>query len=183
MENIAQKLTNNNNIYEINYDFDKYRKNYHTLFTNKQEEMRIRYNNLHEIINILNKYKIEHWLQGKTMLGICMYQALLKNDSDEDIGLDHKNIIKICDLVIPELIKIGFNVIRATKNNSMVTVMRNNRYLDFCFFRTRNNTYFYEKKIFPLHFYSNIKTIRINHFLYSVPEKYKEICEYSYNIK
>ena len=58
----------------------------------------------------------------------------------------------------------------------------NNRYLDFCFFRTNNDVYFYEQKRFPKHFYNEIITINVNDFTYSVPKKYKEICKYSYNI-
>ncbi len=183
MQTISQILTNNNDIYEINYNFVEYKKNYNTYFNNKEQEMNVRYQNIQDIINILNKHNIEHWLQGKTMLGISKFNKLLENDSDEDIGLDHKNILPICIIIIPELIKLGFKVIRATKNNSMVSVMRNNRYLDFCFFQTNNkNEYFYELKRFPRHFYDNIITIEVNNFKYNIPEKYKEICKFSYNI-
>lgn len=182
MENIAQILTNNRNILEINYDFNKYRINHNSFFKTKQDELKVRYENLQDIITVLNKYKIQYWLQGKTMLGICKYSKLLENDSDEDIGLDYKSIFTICNKVIPELNKIGFKVIRATKNNSMVSVIRNNRYLDFCFFRSTETEYFYEQKRFPKHFYDNIITINVNNFSYCIPKKYNEICKYSYNI-
>jgi hypothetical protein len=182
MQKISQILTNNKNISEINYDFNNYKKNYHNYFKNKEEEMTIRYNNLHDIINILNKHNIEHWLQGKTMLGISIYKQLLIDDSDEDIGLDNKYILPICKIVIPELEELGFKIIRATKNNSMLSVIRNNRYLDFCFFKTNKDIYYYEKKIFPKDFYTNIIKINVNNFTYCVPEKFKEICKYSYNI-
>ena len=182
MEYISQIITKNINIHEITYDFNNYKQKHDTFFNNKQHEMEIRYNNIHDIINVLNKHNIEHWLQGKTMLGISKYGELLENDSDEDIGLDHKNILSICNIVIPELTQLGFKVIRATKNNSMVSVMRNNRYLDFCFFRTNNDEYFYEQKRFPKRFYENITTINVNNFTYNVPDKYNEICKYSYNI-
>tara|TARA_B100000963_G_C22395617_1_gene566485 strand:- start:227 stop:775 length:549 start_codon:yes stop_codon:yes gene_type:complete len=182
MKTIAQLLTNNINITEINYDFNAYKRNYKNYFKNKNEELKVRYNNLHDIINILNKHNIEHWLQGKTLLGISIFNQLLVNDSDEDIGLDHIHIVKICKFVIPELEKIGFKVIRATKKNSMVSVMRNNRYLDFCFFRTKNKEYYYENKKFPKLFYSKIINLNINGFTYNVPERYKDICKFSYNI-
>ena len=182
METISQILTKNLNITEINYDFNLYKKNYHTYFQNKEQELNVRYNNLHDIINILNKYNIKHWLQGKTLLGISIYGKLLINDSDEDIGLDYTNIKNVCNFVVPELEKIGFKVIRATQNNSMLSVMRNNRYLDFCFFRTQNDTYYYEKKIFPKSFYGNIINFKANEFTYSIPQMYKEICKFSYNV-
>tara|TARA_B100000900_G_scaffold409495_1_gene425529 strand:- start:1526 stop:2074 length:549 start_codon:yes stop_codon:yes gene_type:complete len=182
METIAQILTKNKDIQEINYDFATYKKKYHTYFNNKVEEMQVRYNNLHTIIEILNKHNIEHWLQGKTMLGIAKYKKLLINDSDEDIGLDNKNIKKICNIVIPELLNLGFKVIRATKNNSMVSVMKDKRYLDFCFFSTYNEFYYYEKKIFPKIFFNKIIEITVNGYKYKVPKKYKEICKYSYNV-
>jgi hypothetical protein len=182
MNKIAQILTNNINITEINYDFNSYRSRHHLFFKNKKHELQIRYTNLHDVINVLNKYNILHWLQGKTMLGIHKYKGLLKNDTDEDIGTDFSNIKKICVDVIPKLQQIGFKVIRATKNNSMVTVMRNNRYIDICFFRTIKDKYYYEKKIFPKAFYNTFMITNVNDFKYNIPEKADEICKYSYNI-
>lgn len=180
-KNISQIITNNDDIKEINYNFEKYRQKHDTFFENKEHEMEIRYQNIQDVITILNKYNIEHWLQGKTMLGISKYKKLFENDTDEDIGLDHTNILKICKEVIPELIKKGFKIIRATRNNSMLTVMRNCRYIDLCFFRIDGDKYYYEKKIFPKYFYDNIIKINVNGFEYNIPEKYKDIIKYSYN--
>ena len=86
MNNISQILTNNINIREITYDFNNYKIKHNTFFKNKEHEMKIRYENLHDIINILNKHNIEYWLQGKTMLGISKYGQLIKNDSNNSIG-------------------------------------------------------------------------------------------------
>ena len=118
MKTISQILTKNDSILSIEFNFDEYKKK--IFFNNKKDELKVRYNNLHDIINTFNKYNVIYWLQGKTMLGIYKYNKLIENDSDEDIGTDSSNILFICQKIIPDLLKLNFKVIRATKNNSMV---------------------------------------------------------------
>ena len=60
--------------------------------------------------------------------------------------------------------------------------MRNNRYLDICFFKEKKDIYYYEKKKFPKKFYNKFINISIDNFVYSIPEKSNEICKYSYNL-
>lgn len=167
----------------IDYDFATYRQHHDTYFTNKQEELDIRYRNLQDVLKTLQSNEIQHWLQGKTMLGITKYRKLLENDSDEDVGTDILNIDVVCQKVIPQLKELGFDVIRATSNNSMVTVMRNHRYIDICFFREDGQgKYYYEQKSFPEIFYSSISHITVDDFVYPVPSRHAEICKYSYNL-
>ena len=180
MKTIAQILTKNDSILSIEFNFDEYKKN--TFFNNKEDELKVRYKNLHDIINTFNKYNILYWLQGKTILGIYKYKKLIENDSDEDIGTDSCNILFICEKIIPELLKLNFKVIRATKNNSMVSLMRDNRYLDICFFREKKEIYYYEKKKFPKKFYEKFINISVDNFVYSIPKNSNEICKYSYNL-
>ena len=51
MDYISQIITKNINIHEITYDFNNYKQKHDTFFNNKQHEMEIRYNNIHDIIN------------------------------------------------------------------------------------------------------------------------------------
>jgi hypothetical protein len=181
---IAQILFNDD-ILELKYDFKKYRdnckKNYKLYFINKNNELNIRYKNLQDIINIFNKHKVNYWLQGKTLLGMYQYGKLLENDSDEDIGIDKKDLLIVCKKIVPDLLNIGFEIIRVTKNNSMITFMRNYRYLDICIFRKNKDKYYYENKSFPYSYYLKFTKININNFNYNIPEKSREICKYSYN--
>lgn len=181
MRTIAQILTGSS-VKSIEYDFKTYRKKHNSFFQNKQEELEIRYKNIQDVLTTLQKIGITHWLQGKTMLGIYKHKSLIENDSDEDVGTDIKNVEIVCLQAIPELEKIGFQVIRATPNNSMVTIMRKNRYIDICFFSTSGSQYYYEQKRFPKHFYEKIIYINVNNFLYPVPKLAKEICKFSYNL-
>ena len=180
MKYISQIITGNNQCLELNYDFNKYQRNKHTFFKDNNE-YNIRYENLQDVLTVFNEQSIECWLQGKTMLGICRDNKLLKNDTDEDIGTKC-SWQEVCKNIYPSLIEKGFNVIRATKNNSMLTIMRNHRYIDICFFTNKNNKIGYEKKYFPNHFYDKIISLSINNFNYPVPKHYKNIIKYSYNI-
>ena len=182
MRTISQILTNDDNIISIDFPFNIYRQKHDSFFRNKEHELDIRYNNLKTIINVFNDNKINYWLQGKTLLGIYKYNKLIENDSDEDIGTDIKNLEIVCSTIIPSLKKLGFKVIRATANNSMVTVMKDNRYIDICFFKQHDDIYYYEKKKFPKKFFEKFINHEVNNFTYIIPEKSNEICKYSYNL-
>ena len=116
----------------IEYDFNSYSRK--KFFNSKSDEMKVRYENLKDVIETFNKHRVCYWLYGKTLWGMYKNGKLLENDHDEDIGVADSNIAYVCRFVYPDLVKKGFTVIRATEN-SMLTVMRNNRYLDICFFR------------------------------------------------
>lgn len=143
--------------------------------------MNIRYKNLQDLIYIFNKHKVNYWLQGKTLLGIFKYGKLLENDSDEDVGIDSKNLLILCKKIISDLLNIGFEIIRVTKNNSMITFMRNYRYIDACIFRKKKDKYYYENKSFPYSYYLKFTKININNFNYNIPKKSRDICKYLYN--
>jgi len=178
----GQLLTNNKHK-SIKYDFNKLKAKQLTFFKNKEHEMNVRIQNLKDVINIFNESGIFYWLQGKTLLGMVRDNRLIEKDHDEDIGTMCKNINKICLIVIPKLNKIGFEVIRATENNSMVSVMRDFRYIDICFFVNKEDKIGYENKWFNSKLYKSFTNININNFNYSVPAEYREICKFSYDIK
>lgn len=179
---IAQLLTKNEKK-SLDYPFNILKKKQLNFFKNENHEMDVRIQNLKDVINIFNDCNIFYWLQGKTLLGMVRDNKLIENDHDEDIGTMCKNIEKVCHEIIPKFKNIGFEVIRATANNSMVSVMRNLRYIDICFFVNKENKIGYEKKFFPKKYYDSFTELNINDFIYNIPLKYKDIIEYSYNIK
>ena len=166
----------------MNYDFDKLKKKQLNFFKNKDQEINVRIQNLKDLINIFNECNIFYWLQGKTLLGMVRDNKLIKNDNDEDVGTVCENIEKVCHEIIPKLKNIGFKVIRATDNNSMVSVMRNLRYIDICFFVNKENKIGYEQKFFPKNYYDSFTELNINNFIYNIPSKFKDIVKFSYNI-
>lgn len=173
----------NNKQRAINYNFEELKKKQLIFFKDKNEEMNVRIQNLKDVISTFNLCNINYWLQGKTLLGMVRDNKLIEDDHDEDIGTMCNNIESVCLDIIPKLKDIGFEVIRATENNSMVSVMRNLRYIDICFFINRNNKIGYEKKMFPISYYESFTELNIDNFIYKIPLKYRDIIYYSYNIE
>ena len=173
----------NNKQRVINYNFEELKKKQLIFFKDKNEEMNVRIQNLKDVITTFNQCNINYWLQGKTLLGMVRDNKLIENDHDEDIGTMCNNIESVCLDIIPKLKDKGFEVIRATENNSMVSVMRNLRYIDICFFINKDNQIGYEKKMFPTSYYESFTELNIDNFIYNIPLKYREIIYYSYNIE
>ena len=172
----------NNGQKQLEYDFKSLKNKQNKFFENPAHEMNTRIENLKDVIEVFNKTSTNYWLQGKTLLGMYKDNKLLDDDHDEDIGTFCENIYNVCCEIIPELKSLGFEIIRATKNNSMVSVMRNFRYIDICFFTEQNSMIGYEKKQFPKNYYAKFMNVNINGFEYSIPEMAKEIIFYSYKI-
>ncbi len=182
METIAQIVTKDKNILSLDYPFGELKIKQQMFFKTPKEEMNVRMNNLKDVIKAFNEENILYWLQGKTLLGMYKDKKLIKNDHDEDIGTDMKNVNKVARKIIPKLESIGFVVIRCPKDNSMVSVMRDCRYIDICFFRYKGRKYGYQKKFFPVKYYESYTNITINNFDYKIPTNSKDIIKFSYNI-
>lgn len=161
---------------EITFDFSKHSKQKH--FENKKQEMTVRYQNLQDVEKILNEGNVQHWLYGKTLLGIYRDFNLIKDDHDEDIGLFKKDLEYVYRVLIPKMEKIGFKVIRITKNNDIVSVMRNNRYVDLCFFSEKeNNLIGYENKKIPIEYIGKTE----NFLGFQIPIDARKILKLLYN--
>lgn len=182
METIAQIVSKDKNILSLDYPFDELKIKQQMFFKTPEEEMNVRMNNLKDIIKIFNEENILYWLQGKTLLGLYKNKRLIENDHDEDIGTDIKNLDIVARKIIPKLESIGFVVIRCPKDNSMVSVIRNLRYIDICFFKHRGRKYGYQKKFFPAKYYQSYTIIEIDDFEYKIPTYTKDIIKFSYNI-
>ncbi|HRW20569.1 MAG TPA: LicD family protein [Bacteroidales bacterium] len=58
----------------------------------KEERDKLLKQNLHEIIKICDKYKVPYWLDAGTLLGLYRDKDLIKGDSDNDIGINIKDV-------------------------------------------------------------------------------------------
>jgi len=181
MKTISQLLFNKNaKSFEYKGIFRDLQKMQKKLYSeNPEREMQIRIKNLQDVINVFNKYDISYWLQGKTLLGMFKDKKLIENDHDEDIGTPSHNMEFVVKKIIPKLQSNGFDVIR-TITTEMVSVMRDFRYIDICFFSKKGNKYGYQQKLFPEQFYKSFTTITINEFDYNIPTATKKILNYSY---
>lgn len=63
--------------------------------------------NLSLISNILNKYKVSHWLQDGTLLGFYRDNKIISHDNDTDIGVKFDTFNP---LVLKEFTNAGFKI-------------------------------------------------------------------------
>lgn len=87
--------------------------------------------------NILRKTDIRWGLIFGTLLGAVREKNFITHDEDIDIYIFYEDKDKILEL-IHEFKKFGFNVVRYERE-SLFSIIRNNEYIDF---------YFFKKKIF-----------------------------------
>jgi hypothetical protein len=137
------------------------------------EEIRI--NNLIDINRIFSKHKKLIWLQGKTLVGIYKHRRLFF-DNDDDFGIFSKDVTYFNDLIIPELTKLGFKVIRANEN--MISLERNYRYIDVCIFSLKsNNQVGYSLKVFDKSHFKNFDEISFKNEKFKVPSKTNQLID------
>jgi len=161
--------------FKTDFNFNKIPK-----IKDKSEELKIRYQNLKDVINVFNKFDTNYWLYGKTLLGMFRDKKLLEDDHDEDIGTWECNVDIVCREIYPELINLGFEMIRFTKEKSMMSFIRNNRYIDICFFSIFDSMAGYESKRIPKEFLSDFNFICIDQYKYNVPTKSDFLLTYVY---
>ena len=89
--------------------------------------------NLLVIRDILEKTDIRWGLIFGTLLGAIREKNFIKHDEDVDIYIFKEDEQKLIDLLW-ELKNRGFNVVRFA-NNSLLSIVRNNEYIDFYLFR------------------------------------------------
>ena len=118
--------------------------------------LEIREDNIKDIIRVIKKNKIKIFLEGETLLYLYFFKRLKKKDHDDDLGVfwSEKNFNTLKNTIIPELNKLGFTIIR--ENDNMISIERNYRYVDICFFRIKNGKIGYSSKLFELKYYRKL---------------------------
>lgn len=127
--------------------------------------------NLRSVVDILTKSSITNWLMGNTLIGIFKNKQLL-DDHDDDIGIFEDQKELFFNLVLPKLHDEGFQLIRI--NTKMCSVLRNERYIDICFFQEKNKKLGYSNKWFSKKLLTNFRKIEFKDFYVSIPENSKE---------
>lgn len=130
METIAQIILNSKEEY-ISYDFvgRKMRKLRDRQLLNKE----VCKENLFDVRRIFDRYGIKFWFLYGTLLGAIRDNDFIEYDTDTDIGIFEKDREKLI-LALKDLIRMGFKLIR-TLPDDLVTIMRNDEYIDFGLFR------------------------------------------------
>ena len=117
----------------------------------------IRKENLFDLIKVLESNNINYWLQGKTLLGIYKNKDLIATDTDDDIGVPEKYRKIIEEKIYPILQKKGFALIRF--NEKFFTILRNDRFIDICFFKEKGKMIGYGGKLFPKYHFEKLEKI------------------------
>lgn len=94
--------------------------------------------NLLDLKKILDLHKIKFGLIYGTLLGAIREQGFIMHDEDIDLFMldEYKESLLA---VLQDIIKIGFQVIRY--DGKLLSISRDNEYIDFYFFRKRNFLY------------------------------------------
>jgi len=137
----------------------------------------IRKDNLVDLSMTLKGFNIPFWLQGRTLLGAFSYGRLL-DDHDDDLGVDYKYKCTIEGEFSDALRGLGFKKIR--ENSSMISYIRNDRYIDICLFKSKNRKYGYSGKWFPRRFFKHLDWIQFLGLKMPVPNNTKILLDIMY---
>jgi hypothetical protein len=139
------------NIIRINQDWNDF-------YANKNSFNReVAFENLIDIISVYRKYDIDSFAIFGTLLGLVREGELLVHDHDVDIGFFDYDLVKLIN-VHPELVRIGFRILRESENSETITYERNDEYVDLYLFssfderpQSKNLAAFFPRKyILPL---------------------------------
>ena len=128
----------------------------------------IRKQNLSDLYKVFNDEKIVFFLEGRTLEHVFYTSKLLLKDHDDDIGIFENYEQKVIDIIIPRLIQLGFRKIR--HNKDMISVLRDDRYIDICIYRkSENNEVGYANKLFNKKYYSNLNKLEFEGKTFLIP--------------
>ena len=144
------------------------------------ENFKVRIENFKLIDKILKDADIFYFLEGNTLNYIYSESTLDLNDHDDDIGIFIKDKEKLLSL---EKIfnNLGFFIIR--KNNNMVSVCRNKRYIDICIFKKSIFKIGYGKKYFPKKYFESFEKLEFQGITFNIPILANEFLDIRYGKK
>ena len=168
--------------HELNYDFEKRktrRRNLEQIGLNKD----IATENLFILKKCFDKYDLKFWLLFGTLLGIYRDGNLIDHDEDIDIGVFHTDEAKLLE-ALKELLEKEFSVIRITKDNDLITVLRKDEYIDIGILHpnAKKKCMQYQNNTIPTRHFSNVSYLSFNGKLFLVPTKLRRLLIYWYGI-
>ena len=148
MKDTIAQILSNGEIEYLEYDFEGRNKRRNA----RPMALGIAMDNLLLLKGVFDKYDITFWLIGKTCLGAVRDGNIMEDDTDTDIGVFMRDRDKIIS-VIPELQKLGLKPIRTKYPDDILSLMRNDEYIDICFFQKGRDElgkkyWFYQDKRF-----------------------------------
>jgi lipopolysaccharide cholinephosphotransferase len=93
--------------------------------------------NLLDVKEVLDENGIVFWLFYGTLLGAIRDGDFIKHDTDTDLGFYFESKENF-HLIVEKLIEKGFELYRTTCNDNLVSVIRDDEYIDCAFFRSEN---------------------------------------------
>ncbi len=121
---------------QLSSKIEKY--NFELLHNDRKMDKNIAKENIIALKNIFEQHQIKYWLCFGTLLGAVRENNFIEHDVDTDIGVEFNEISKL-EVALSDLIKIGFEIIRVTSDLSLVSLLKNNEYIDLYLFRKINN--------------------------------------------
>lgn len=166
-------------IEKLDYDFEARKKRR----GNQARSIEICTLNLLDTKAVLDSFNIIFWLMYGTLLGALREKSFISFDTDTDLGLFIESKPGF-EKVIRQLIGEGFELIRTDCNDNLITVIRDDEYIDFSFFKKENLPF---RKLSDYRFLAVIFKIPENseQFLnelygkdWSIPKRYKHATKY-----
>ena len=145
---------------------------------NLQAELTTRHENIEMLSQVLKECSIPFWIHGKTLLGIARDKQLIIEDHDDDIGVFAEHRTDVCARAYPRLREHGFQAIRC--NDAMLSVIRDDRYIDICFFKQKKGKIGYGKKWLPKEYFKAFDSVIFHHRQYPIPGRTRELLEIMY---
>lgn len=157
------------------YDFEVNK--HHWRRVGMDRALPVRARNLSDLADMLTEAGISFWLQGKTLKG-AIEESTFLDDHDDDIGVrsDSRSLIEA--QVLPKAIAAGFRVIRNEKY--LISVIRDDRYLDLCLFESRGSKYGYADKWFPRKHFETLESTRFLDRDFPVPSDARQLLKVMY---
>ncbi|MGE7090252.1 LicD family protein [Lysinibacillus sp. NPDC048646] len=140
---IANDISSDNPEY-LQYEFNQR--------INHSMDLNVARENLLTVVETLDSFKIDCWLIFGTLLGAVREKDFIVHDKDTDVGVFYKDKYKIVE-VVKVLLEKGFQLIRTEEGDTLISLMRNNEYLDLYLFRKKNISN--QSKWFCVGFYIN----------------------------
>jgi lipopolysaccharide cholinephosphotransferase len=89
--------------------------------------------NLLDIKKVLDKNNVSFFLMFGTLLGAIRDKKFIKTDIDTDLGFFREDKVNFYKVIL-ELRDYDFWLIRTDHNDNLISVRRDDEYIDFCFF-------------------------------------------------